>query len=832
MNKSSTPARRLVRRLAVLVLAGAIASCGGDGNEGANPAPPVVADLPAAVSITGPAQAETGAPVRWQSSLGTVQPGWTVQWNFGDDTVSTEAEPSHAFRHAGDYTVRFTVSRSGSDSRTASASVQVRATALTAGLNCSGPGSSAWCWQRPQPFAIDLSAAALIDRQTTVAVGPGNAIVATRNGGNDWSLLTAPAAPPLPPNTTAAAANRLDIVRFADTQVGVATASYPGRVLRTVDGGATWSATAEVPMFWIRAVWMLDRQTIVLTGFRAYDRFGYGLRFADLSLVSSDGGQTWREAALLVTNVTTDRTLWTVEAFPGYGADRISVSRDLGLTAVDASPCCLSSPLFELRAGLPEDSDQLLWSQAQQSSLAVPVQQRLHRSTDAGRSWSTVNVQPPGGDLSLRLEAAGHVSASEVWATFQQTTFNAQGERRTLWQRASSRDGGATWSAVGASIEGNSRLFRMDSRGWALAGDSAELRWFEDGDSNLKTLRLPESAQELRVLRRRDGVLLAGFGDPHRWALSSDQGATWKSLPGSQPGPAPGAISGLWFFDTQRGLASSSDGGFLATDNGGRTWTAQASGPDRTWANLHFTSDGTGWALAADGLRRSIDRGLNWSTISLPGATPRVLHAVDARQAWVLVSVCTDANNPASCSTQWQATRDGGVNWVRVPVPDGVVRLHFTSSTDGIAFAGSRVHVTSDGGQTWTESAFAAPTLALKQIRFVDTRRGWMLFSGVVGPRGGNASGLLLTRDGGRSWSASALPGALVLEDMAFADPMNGWIVGGNGTILATRDGGEHWELQKSGTPRGLRVVAAFDAFTAWVGGERGSLLATGAGGR
>ncbi|MDQ2779383.1 MAG: hypothetical protein M3Y32_07490 [Pseudomonadota bacterium] len=81
-------------------------------------------------------------------------------------------------------------------------------------------------------------------------------------------------------------------MRFADALVGVAVFSYPGRLLRTEDGGATWVSPAELPMYWVRRVWLLDRQTIVVTGFRQYSRVGYPNYFANLTLSAATAART------------------------------------------------------------------------------------------------------------------------------------------------------------------------------------------------------------------------------------------------------------------------------------------------------------------------------------------------------------------------------------------------------------------------------------------------------------------------------------------------------------------------------------------------------------
>ena len=83
---------------------------------------------------------------------------------------------------------------------------------------------------------------------------------------------------------------------------------------------------------------------------------------------------------------------------------------------------------------------------------------------------------------------------------------------------------------------------------------------------------------------------------------------------------------------------------------------------------------------------------------------------------------------------------------------------------------------------------------------------------------------------------ADVLPAGLgyepVLNDIAFADARNGWIVGRQGLVLATTDGGTTWERQASGSRQDLQTLRATSAQTAWIGGTARSILATASGGR
>src|SRR6202158_5186489 len=88
---------------------------------------------------------------------------------------------------------------------------------------------SGWFWQNPLPTGAWLQAVAAIDKQTAVAVGFEGTILRTGDGGETWTLQ---------PSGTR---NWLRGIAFADANIGVAVGDV-GTILRTIDGGATWAS--------------------------------------------------------------------------------------------------------------------------------------------------------------------------------------------------------------------------------------------------------------------------------------------------------------------------------------------------------------------------------------------------------------------------------------------------------------------------------------------------------------------------------------------------------------------------------------------------------------
>lgn len=83
----------------------------------------------------------------------------------------------------------------------------------------------------------------------------------------------------------------------------------------------------------------------------------------------------------------------------------------------------------------------------------------------------------------------------------------------------------------------------------------------------------------------------------------------------------------------------------------------------------------------------------------------------------------------------------------------------------------------------WTQQQ-SRVTSNLFGVRFTSPMNGW-----IVGQNGT----FLKTTDGGNSWSQLLSPVGSNLNKVFFVDSLNGWIVGDYDVILSTIDGGRSW---------------------------------------
>src|SRR6516164_5572664 len=129
-------------------------------------------------------------------------------------------------------------------------------------------GQSGWFWQNPLPQGSSLHGVAQLGSMTAVAVGGGGIILRTEDGGVTWSLRAS--------GTT----RTLRAISFGDANTGFAVGAA-GTILRTDDGGETWGAQTTGSSNLLNGVSFVNPSVGTAVGER-----GTILR-------TEDGGATW-----------------------------------------------------------------------------------------------------------------------------------------------------------------------------------------------------------------------------------------------------------------------------------------------------------------------------------------------------------------------------------------------------------------------------------------------------------------------------------------------------------------------------------------------------------
>lgn len=291
------------------------------------------------------------------------------------------------------------------------------------------------------------------------------------------------------------------------------------------------------------------------------------------------------------------------------------------------------------------------------------------------------------------------------------------------------------------------------------------------------------------------------------------------------------------FVDENNGWIMGEFFGVFCTDNGGSDWSACNDIYSTTQCNggsIFFTDVNNGWIRGFEGIWHTNDGELgcesNWEMqnedlggwYENPEPTPFFL---DSSKGWVI-------RHMEICDIKWSEiyrTTDGGINWLKHQggISYWLNDIMFVNNNKGWAiYPDFNVNVSgllhsNDGGITWNSvNDFICGT----SLYFINEMEGWITGSDTT-------KGIWYTADGGNTLLQQV--GGIIpqLNDITFADELNGWAVGDEGTILQTSDGGQNWEYQESGTFADLHSVCFIDQNMGWICGDSGVILHTDNGG-
>jgi photosystem II stability/assembly factor-like uncharacterized protein len=309
---------------------------------------------------------------------------------------------------------------------------------------------------------------------------------------------------------------------------------------------------------------------------------------------------------------------------------------------------------------------------------------------------------------------------------------------------------------------------------------------------------------------------------------TTDQGMSWNAV----KNPWGGMLLAVRFLDSLNGYAVG-NGGILRTRDAGKTWTFIPGFETKIWLAVSMGDTNRVIVVGQGGeIASTRDGGKTWnsqnvgSTFNLYGVThvspdeaftfgsaypsSVLLHTTDGGLSWEPRSVRNtffamaffDRSHGLAVGDGVYTTNDTGTTWASTTgSPGGAFGcLSFAGPTAAaMAGQGGRIFLTTDRGQSWM-SLTAGPTWQLNAIAFADRKTGVAT----------SYQGMLLTTDGGSSWSMHAQERGL--GAVAFAGSSMGTAVGEGGNIVYTADGGRTWQ-QANYLRRGtsLRAVGFFN---------------------
>jgi uncharacterized protein (TIGR03437 family) len=287
----------------------------------------------------------------------------------------------------------------------------------------------------------DLRAVAALDATTVVVVGASGTILRTTNGGATWTWLVSP--------TSAT----LNAVMFSDARTGTAV-GIAGTILRTDDGGANWTRQSSGTNADICGVAFKDAQTGIAVGSNG-SCDSLGPFDSGFILRTTDGGAAW---TLQVTN--TPR-LWAVTFADSH---TVVAAGDRGTVLTSSDSGFTWSALH--------NGDKLIGGvravvfQTTQRGIAVGGA-GIYCTRDGGNTWET-RVSGLGGNGFYGVHLIGAHTGTVVG---------------THGQILRTTNGGLTWKeqTSGVSIALRAVSFGSALSGWAV-GNGVLLRTTTGGE--------------------------------------------------------------------------------------------------------------------------------------------------------------------------------------------------------------------------------------------------------------------------------------------------------------------------------------------------------------
>ena len=383
-------------------------------------------------------------------------------------------------------------------------------------------------------------------------------------------------------------------------QRGYAVGEF-GTMLRTNDGGSTWSGVSTGLSEDLDLVRMITPDSVVIAG-------GCPVRRSD------DGGKTFRRLPWTASDARCTAGVSSL-AFPsatvGYlllGNGNVLRSSDSGKTwsrrtAVPGTPATSEASRIS-----PSD----LEFTSNDTGFASTSGGDVYFTSDSGSTWTPV-LQLPFSIRDLEFPSATVGYAVGAAPVALKTT-----------------DGGATWHELGLP-EDTPELGRISCSGTdtCLAVTVSGDRVLRTTDGGSTWTRVNPTASKLSAVGLASTTRAVAVGDAGTTVVSDDAGRTFSTLGGD----LPGSFTGIKAATPKIAYAFGKGGALARTINGGATWSEIDAATSDDLQDVGYVSLNVGFALDVVGqLLRTDNAGDSWQILNTGTArAPDAVVALDTK---------------------------------------------------------------------------------------------------------------------------------------------------------------------------------------------------------
>lgn len=555
-----------------------------------------------------------------------------------------------------------------------------------------------------------LSGVFAISSNDIVAVGDAGTIIRTTDAGLNW----------IPKN--AQTNGTIRSVHFVDELTGIAVGgdfNGTGFILKTVDGGHTWTNLQTQISTLLTAVQMVSENVIYCVGISGY------------LIKSIDGGANWMQI-----NSGTPHWLYTLHYFSDNSGFVIGGNVSEGLInftnnnggSWSANPVASTQWLL----GSTFVNDTLGFISGYNGKII-----RMKHSNYIPPTYDPWNISALNSSSSINYNTISNFTANIIVAAGNNGKISR------------SSDGGANWSSsvVLESVEFMSSSFRNSGIGW-LVGTSGKIfkssgygeQWEEQNSGVTTRLSGIHAISDQKAIAVGDGGVIlkttnggsswniktsgvnaairavnftdsyVGFavgGDINSWGFvlkTTDGGENWSIL-----GQTPTLLTGVQMVNSNLAYIIGTNGFLAKTTNGGTSFTGLSAGTSHWLYSLHFFSDGDGFVFGGN-----INTGLvNYCS---PNGGWQSLNANASQWLFGSSFVNSSLGFIAGYNGKIYKIYRGGQTNIHLISPTGG-EVWQSGSSKNITWSSSgisdiKIELTTDNGNSWSNIASGVPASA------------------------------------------------------------------------------------------------------------------------
>jgi photosystem II stability/assembly factor-like uncharacterized protein len=612
-------------------------------------------------------------------------------------------------------------------------------------------GHSGWMWGDPTPQGNTLNDVAFVASRG-FAVGELGTVLRSEDAGNTWEGL--------------ASGTQSDLTEVQEVDPNTVIVGGGCTVRESVDAGASFH---RLPVN--------DSETSCTTHIASFSFLNASTGFVEQAdgtvYLTQDGGQTVAPKTPVPLNGASPGQIVFVSPTVGFAITSAASGGRIYRTSDGAGSWTqVGSAAAPLSA---------LTFVSATTAYAVGANNTMLKSTDEGKSWSSLALTLPGGVPAQSLTG---ISCSDVKHCLIATAPASAGNTNALLRTT---DGGATGALVSASSQNLLSVAFSTASNAVAVGQKGATVLSSDGGTTFPTQISSALGSAFPKLIRIGSSPNDAYapGAAGQIAATTTGGASWGLL----RVPTSAELVDVAFPTPEVGFAANSDGTVFHTTTSGLTWSILSSGGGAPTALL-APSTSSVLLIGPKGVRRSTNSGGSFAPVNATIVTGR-------RRGKPLTSKLANfklsgggqlvGSTVFAFGSDVLESTSGGRRWTLIPRPIAsrpVSSISFVSASTGYEISSGRLFFTRSDGRSWKEigsvgsSAIGGPA----GLSFSSATTGYVLSKF-------NSAGKLplRTSDGGRTWTPEVLPAAIGAITATGAVDYGAGEAGG---LFQTTDGG------------------------------------------